>query len=233
MFITRYKNREKEEANRKEKEAAKEKATSQLIKELKKRLKKVKRVAPERVPVVITIPPDGEDKTDKDTCRPNGCNFGRRGDGGAAGAAPLAFIDDDDGGREVTPDGNLVANAVSAADDLKESSKSNETTSDIVGNSATSRAGANGGDDQEDRGVTGEKQPKRNVFRRLLEILRRTKYRLPSIGPVPEMFIYKDTEEACELIDSYSRSLFPLAFLFLMVIYWTTYLYLMEDILHV
>ena len=72
-----------------------------------------------------------------------------------------------------------------------------------------------------------------------------------TVRPVTQMLIYKDTEEALELIDSYSRIYFPGVFGFIMVrllaftsygigdvvamkvdlqlIYWSLYLYILED----
>jgi len=50
-----------------------------------------------------------------------------------------------------------------------------------------------------------------------------------TVRPVTQMLIYKDTEEALELIDSYSRIYFPGVFGFIMLIYWSLYLYILED----
>ena len=72
-----------------------------------------------------------------------------------------------------------------------------------------------------------------------------------TVRPVTQMLIYRDTEEALELIDSYSRVYFPGVFGFIMVrlnsipnctrglatkvtvsfqlIYWPLYLYILED----
>lgn len=49
------------------------------------------------------------------------------------------------------------------------------------------------------------------------------------VKPVHQMYIYNETEDALETIDSISRKYFPTAFLLMMVIYWTTYLYIMPD----
>ena len=40
---------------------------------------------------------------------------------------------------------------------------------------------------------------------------------------------FQDTEEALELIDSYSRMYFPLVYMFIMLIYWPLYLYILPD----
>ena len=49
------------------------------------------------------------------------------------------------------------------------------------------------------------------------------------LKPVPEMYIYSNTDDACEYIDRCSRIYFPSTFMFIMLIYWTTYLYIYED----
>ena len=49
------------------------------------------------------------------------------------------------------------------------------------------------------------------------------------LKPVPEMYIYSNTEEACDYIDRRARIYFPAAFIFMMSVYWTTYLYMYED----
>ena len=43
------------------------------------------------------------------------------------------------------------------------------------------------------------------------------------------MYIYTHTDEALDLIDEESKKYFPLVFLSMMIVYWTTYLYVMED----
>ena len=48
--------------------------------------------------------------------------------------------------------------------------------------------------------------------------------------PIPQMLIYRDTEEALEMIDASSRRYFPATFMLLMLVYWTTYLYIMPDV---
>ena len=50
-----------------------------------------------------------------------------------------------------------------------------------------------------------------------------------NIKPVTEMYVYKNTDEALDRIDEESKKYFPLVFAFMMGIYWTTYLYLLED----
>ena len=46
-------------------------------------------------------------------------------------------------------------------------------------------------------------------------------------GPVENMAIYKDTTEVIWSIDAYARRIFPLVFLILQIMYWTSYLYVM------
>ena len=47
--------------------------------------------------------------------------------------------------------------------------------------------------------------------------------------PVHQLAIYRETDDVLETIDSTSRKGFPAAFLFTMLVYWTTYLYIMPD----
>ena len=47
--------------------------------------------------------------------------------------------------------------------------------------------------------------------------------------PVPKMYIYTNTEEALDYIDDCSKFYFPFGFLFMMLCYWTSYLYLIQD----
>ena len=49
------------------------------------------------------------------------------------------------------------------------------------------------------------------------------------IKPVPKMYIYTNTEEALDYIDDCSKVYFPLAFLLLMLVYWTSYLFVIQD----
>ena len=49
------------------------------------------------------------------------------------------------------------------------------------------------------------------------------------LKPVPEMYIYSNTDEACEYIDEKSRKYFPSAFIFMMSVYWIHYLYVYQD----
>ena len=49
------------------------------------------------------------------------------------------------------------------------------------------------------------------------------------LKPVPQMYIYSNTDEACEYIDKRSRVFFPSAFIFMMSIYWVHYLYVYQD----
>ena len=49
------------------------------------------------------------------------------------------------------------------------------------------------------------------------------------IKPVPEMYIYKNTEEALDYIDDCSKFYFPLGFLIMMILYWTCYLFIIQD----
>ena len=46
-------------------------------------------------------------------------------------------------------------------------------------------------------------------------------------GPITEMYIYKNTKDVVWTIDDRSRKIFPVVFLFLQIIYWTSYLYIM------
>ncbi len=47
--------------------------------------------------------------------------------------------------------------------------------------------------------------------------------------PVPELLIYRDTEEALEIIDASSRRYFPLSFGIIMLVYWAAYLWVLQD----
>ena len=49
------------------------------------------------------------------------------------------------------------------------------------------------------------------------------------LKPVPEMYIYSHTDEACEYIDAKSRKYFPSAFIFVMSVYGIHYLYVYQD----
>ena len=49
------------------------------------------------------------------------------------------------------------------------------------------------------------------------------------LKPVPQMYIYNNTDEACEYIDKRSRVFFPSAFIFMMSVYWIHYLYVYQD----
>lgn len=46
-------------------------------------------------------------------------------------------------------------------------------------------------------------------------------------GPVTEMTFYKETTEVIWSIDAYARKAFPIVFLILQILYWTSYLYVM------
>ena len=48
-------------------------------------------------------------------------------------------------------------------------------------------------------------------------------------GPIEERFFYNNTTEVIWSIDSMARKLFPLVFLLLQIMYWTSYLYLLSD----
>ena len=50
-----------------------------------------------------------------------------------------------------------------------------------------------------------------------------------TLKPVHQLSLYKETDIVLETIDSTSRTVFPTAFLFTMLVYWTTYLYIMPD----
>ena len=50
-----------------------------------------------------------------------------------------------------------------------------------------------------------------------------------NVKPVTEMYVYKNTEEVLDRIDEESKKYFPLVFGCMMAVYWTTYLYLLED----
>jgi len=47
--------------------------------------------------------------------------------------------------------------------------------------------------------------------------------------PIQEMYVYTNTEEALDMIDDGSKKYFPIFFFFMMSIYWTVYLFLIED----
>ena len=44
-----------------------------------------------------------------------------------------------------------------------------------------------------------------------------------------EMYIYKNTEEALDYLDDCAKFMFPMGFLLMMLIYWISYLYIIED----
>ena len=46
-------------------------------------------------------------------------------------------------------------------------------------------------------------------------------------GPVTQMTFYRETTEVIWKIDSCARKMFPLVFLILQILYWTSYLYVM------
>ncbi len=46
---------------------------------------------------------------------------------------------------------------------------------------------------------------------------------------VTQMYIYTNTEEALDYIDDCAKFYFPMAFITMMLIYWTSYLYIIED----
>ena len=48
-------------------------------------------------------------------------------------------------------------------------------------------------------------------------------------GPIEERFFYNNTTEVIWSIDSYARKAFPIVFLILQIMYWTSYLYLLSD----
>lgn len=50
-----------------------------------------------------------------------------------------------------------------------------------------------------------------------------------TMKPIHQMMIYHSTEEALEWIDAKSRIFFPTVFMLLMLVYWSTYLYIMDD----
>ena len=52
---------------------------------------------------------------------------------------------------------------------------------------------------------------------------------LIKIKPFTEMYVYTNTEEALDMIDEESKKYFPMVFAVMMVVYWTTYLYVLED----
>lgn len=77
------------------------------------------------------------------------------------------------------------------------------------------------------------KEKKRKKWRQKLVLffeLQLTKVvSLVQIRPLNQMMVYQDTDQFLELIDEYSRIFFPGTFMVMMLIYWTTYLYVMGD----
>ena len=55
------------------------------------------------------------------------------------------------------------------------------------------------------------------------------KLRKLRLKPIPEMYIYSNTDDACEYIDAKARICFPSAFIFIMSAYWIHYLYIYQD----
>ena len=49
------------------------------------------------------------------------------------------------------------------------------------------------------------------------------------LKPVPKMYIYTNTEDALDYIDDCAKLYFPVGFLSMMFLYWTSYLYLIQD----
>ena len=49
------------------------------------------------------------------------------------------------------------------------------------------------------------------------------------IKPVEQMYIYTNTEEALDYIDDCSKFYFPAAYMVMMTVYWTCYLYIIQD----
>lgn len=47
--------------------------------------------------------------------------------------------------------------------------------------------------------------------------------------PLNQRYIYTNTEEALDYIDDYAKFCFPMGFMFMMLIYWTCYLYVIQD----
>lgn len=47
--------------------------------------------------------------------------------------------------------------------------------------------------------------------------------------PLKQRYIYTNTEEALDYIDDYAKFCFPLGFMLMMLIYWTSYLYIIQD----
>ena len=60
------------------------------------------------------------------------------------------------------------------------------------------------------------------------EVVKTQMFKL-KIKPVEKMYIYTNTEEALDYIDDCSKFYFPAAFLFMMAVYWTSYLYIIQD----
>ena len=92
----------------------------------------------------------------------------------------------------------------------------------------------------ENKNCDEEEEEETNNFFKLFRIdrshLRRNFVRLTSNciskltpRPIPDLSIYKDTDDALETIDAYSRLYFPVTFSFVMLVYWTAYLYIMPD----
>ena len=47
--------------------------------------------------------------------------------------------------------------------------------------------------------------------------------------PLSQQYIYTNTEEALDYMDDCAKLGFPMFFVFMMLIYWTSYLYIIED----
>ena len=47
--------------------------------------------------------------------------------------------------------------------------------------------------------------------------------------PLSQQYIYTNTEEALDYMDDCAKFIFPMVFVFMMLIYWTCYLYIIED----
>ena len=47
--------------------------------------------------------------------------------------------------------------------------------------------------------------------------------------PLSQQYIYTNTEEALDYMDDCAKFIFPMVFVSMMLIYWTCYLYIIED----
>ena len=68
----------------------------------------------------------------------------------------------------------------------------------------------------------------RSLIRTILKYLT-TKPSWMKMKPLTQLYIYTNTEEALDYVDDCAKFGFPMFFVFMMFIYWTSYLYIIED----